>query len=134
MVGVGEPTAAANAPGLSAVSTATGFLSMTVSKVRAGNPGQARYFLFASAILQGSELHAGSSLASPAPGRGPGFTCENGDSPRSSRGSVSGVCTSLTSPAGLAQDRAKAFLLEMHIIGQHIGDAFPPHGLHRDAT
>jgi hypothetical protein len=38
------------------------------------NPGQARYFLFPVAILQGFELHAASSLASPAPGHGPGFT------------------------------------------------------------
>jgi hypothetical protein len=36
------------------------------------NPGQARYFLLLVAILQGSELQAASSLASPAPGHGPG--------------------------------------------------------------
>src|SRR5579864_4433793 len=37
-----EPTAAANAAGLSAVSTAAGFLSITVSKVRAGASGVLR--------------------------------------------------------------------------------------------
>jgi len=35
-VGFEEPTVAANTPGLCAVRTAAGFLSMTVSKVRAG--------------------------------------------------------------------------------------------------
>ena len=39
----------------------------------------------------------------------------------------------LTNLTGLAQDRTEAFLLEMHIVGQYIGDAFPPHGLHGDA-
>src|ERR1700756_2520800 len=39
---LGEPTAAANAAGLSAVSTAAGFLSITVSKVRAGASGVLR--------------------------------------------------------------------------------------------
>ncbi len=42
MVGLDEPTAAPKAPGSSAVSTATGFLSMTVSKVRAGASGVLR--------------------------------------------------------------------------------------------
>jgi len=37
-----------------------------------GNRGQARYFLFPVATLQGSELHAASSFAFPAPGHGPG--------------------------------------------------------------
>src|SRR5258707_2229748 len=41
-VGLEEPTAAANAAGFSAVSTAAGFLSMTVSKVRAGASGVLR--------------------------------------------------------------------------------------------
>jgi hypothetical protein len=40
------------------------------------NPGQARYFLFPMAILQGSELHMAASLASPAPGHRPEFTWE----------------------------------------------------------
>jgi len=37
-----EPTAAANAAGFSAVSSAAGFLSMTVSKMRAGDAGVLR--------------------------------------------------------------------------------------------
>jgi len=39
VAGLEEPAAAANATGSSAASTATGFLSMTVSKVRAGASG-----------------------------------------------------------------------------------------------
>src|SRR5258707_6833407 len=42
VVGLEEPTAAANGAGFSAVSAAAGFLSMTVSKVRAGASGLLR--------------------------------------------------------------------------------------------
>ena len=34
----------------------------------------------------------------------------------------------------LSEERAKTLLLEMGIVGQHIGDAFVTHGLHRNAV
>jgi hypothetical protein len=36
--------------------------------------------------------------------------------------------------SGLSEERAETLLLEMGIVGQHIGDAFVTHGLHRNAV